>query len=194
MKLVSVLILSLASTSVFAQQAPSQAPAAPPKPVSFAEANFKQYQSIRDEVTKLVDKMPAEFFDFKPTPDVKTFAANVAHIASSNIGQCGYMVDGRKTDPAIHDMEKNVTSKAELQKALASGFALCDQYFDTAKADEAYSSKRYSAVMMEGGQRTPVSIEYGALISSLLTHNNEMYGYMSVYLRLKGIVPPTSKK
>jgi hypothetical protein len=194
MKFATAFIVCLASASVFAQQAQQPAPAAPPKPVSFAEANFKQYQSIRDEVTKLVDKMPAENFSFQPTPDVKTFAANVAHIASSNIGQCGYMLDGRKTDPAVHDMEKNLTSKAELQKALADGFALCDQYFDTAKTDDAYSSKRYSAVMMEGGQRTPLSIEYGALISSLLSHNNEMYGYMAVYLRLKGIVPPTSKK
>jgi hypothetical protein len=195
MKKRSILALVLlASSSLGAQQAPASAPAAPPKPVSYAEANFRQYTSIREEVTKLVEKMPAENFSFQPTPDIKTFAANVAHIAASNIGQCGFMLDGRKMAPEVQALEKTATTKPELVKALADGYALCDQYFAQSKTNESLTSKRYNSVMMENGVRTPVSIEHGALVTSLLSHNNEMYGYMSVYLRLKGIVPPTSEK
>jgi hypothetical protein len=41
-----------------------------------------------------------------------------------------------------------------------------------------------------GGQRMELSIIQGPI----LEHSQEMYGYMAVYLRLKGIVPPSSER
>jgi hypothetical protein len=46
---------------------------------------------------------------------------------------------------------------------------------------------------MREGQRTPAKVQAGASATAFLAHNNEMYGYMAVYLRLKGIVPPSSE-
>ena len=45
--------------------------------------------------------------------------------------------------------------------------------------------------MVKMGQRE--STRLGALVRNIV-HDNEEYGYMSVYLRLKGIVPPSSAK
>jgi hypothetical protein len=66
---------------------------------------------------------------------------------------------------------------------LQESFALCDQAFEgltDAKASETIAM----------GQRQ--STRLGALVRTV-SHSNEEYGYMAVYLRLKGIVPPSSE-
>ena len=76
------------------------------------------------------------------------------------------------------------TAKADLVAALKESFAMCDKAFDSlttdAKAVELFSM----------GQRQ--STRVGALVRTV-SHSNEEYGYMSVYMRLKGIVPPSSE-
>ena len=76
------------------------------------------------------------------------------------------------------------TSKAELVAALRESFAYCDRVFDAltdATATQMIKTRR--------GEQTKL----GALVGNTI-HINEMYGYMAVYMRLKGIVPPSSEK
>jgi hypothetical protein len=78
---------------------------------------------------------------------------------------------------------------AEPVAALKQSYAVCDSVFDSltdAAALEKISS-RLGGPFPPDPMRTRLSTLY-----NMIRHSNEMYGYMRVYLRLKGIVPPSS--
>jgi hypothetical protein len=169
-----------------------QAPPADPVDITVAYAIKTQYESIRGMMTRLADKMPAEHYAFQPAPEIKTFAASLAHIVGSNIGQCG-VLNGRKHELAGQDLSKTMTTKEPLVAALKQSFAFCDEYFNTLTDNGPLTSKTFDSFTMREGQRVPAKVQAGASATAFLAHNNEMYGYMAVYLRLKGIVPPSSE-
>jgi len=142
------------------------------------------YNSIKINLLKLAEKMPAEYYSFRPTPDVETFALRIAHIADANMNVCTGLNGEHKPLGAA-----SKTSKAELVATLKESFAHCDGVFDSltdAAAMEQVSSRL-------GGPFPPMPTRSRlATLNNLVRHSNEMYGYMAVYLRLKGIVPPTS--
>jgi len=136
------------------------------------------YTVIKNHLLKMADKMPEEHYAFKPTPEIRTFGQLVAHVADSQARTCS-AVNGEQK--ALNAASK--TSKADLVAALKEAFAMCDTAFDSlsdAKAAEMIKTAR--------GERSRL----GALVANT-THDNEEYGYMAVYLRLKGIVPPSSE-
>jgi hypothetical protein len=157
-------------------------PAQSPNPLS-AEVKFT-YTTVKNNLLKLADKMPAEHYSFRPTPDVETFARRIAHIADANMSVCTGLNGERKPLGAA-----SKTSKMELVAALKESFAYCDKVFDAltdATAVELVSSRL-------GGPFPPEPTRSRlATLYNLVRHSNEMYGYMAVYLRLNGVTPPTS--
>ena len=142
-------------------------------------AETKQaYTAIKNNLTKMAEKMPEEHYAFQPTPEIRTFGQLVAHVADSQTRTCAAVKGEQKQATA-----GSKTSKADLVAALKESFADCDSAFDgltDATAVEMIRSPR--------GQRSKL----GALVGTT-THDNEEYGYMAVYLRLKGVVPPSSE-
>ena len=178
---IPVVMLAVLPIMIDAQSAtpPSQAPAKAPAPLpdmSLKARFLSQYQYVRGNLVKMAEKMPAELYAYQPTPEVKTFAANMAHIIQSNAGQCA-SASGRPSPYAGQNLEKTLTAKADVVKALT---------------DEQLSSGTYEITTTRDGQKIPLKMPYVSSYSSLISHNNEMYGYMAVYMRLKGIVPPSS--
>ncbi len=168
---------ALVSLAVFAAAAGAQ----PSNPLS-AEVKW-MYETIKNNLTKLADKMPAEDYGFRPTPDVETFAERVAHIAGANYSICTALQGKRQS------LGGPRTSKADLAAALKQSFAACDAVFDS--LTDANAMDRVSSRL--GGPFPPEPTRTRlATLYNLVRHSNEMYGYMAVYLRLKGIVPPTS--
>lgn len=136
------------------------------------------YTAIKNNLTKAADKMPEEDYGFKATPEVRTFGALIGHIADSQTRTCSTVTGEAKTGGA-----GSKTAKADLVAALKSSFADCDAAFDAltdANATEMIKTPR--------GQRSRL----GALVGNTI-HDNEEYGYLSVYMRLKGVVPPSSE-
>jgi uncharacterized damage-inducible protein DinB len=136
------------------------------------------YTNVKNNLIKAAEKMPEENYSFKPVPEVQSFAQRVAHIADSNARNCG----------AIKSEQKNIgaaskTSKADLVAAIKESFAYCDTVFDA--ATDADITK-----MVTMGQRQRSKI---ALLWGTVSHSNEIYGTMGVYMRLKGLVPPSSE-
>jgi len=159
-----------------AQPAQSTAPAQNANPVS---AELKQmYNGIKNNLTRMAEKMPEENYSFKATPDVRTFGQLVAHVADSQARTCS-AVNGEQK--AVNAASK--TSKADLVAALKESFAICDKAFDSLT-----DAKAVEMVSMGNRQRSRV----GAL-AGMISHSNEEYGYMAVYMRLKGVVPPSSE-
>jgi DinB superfamily len=147
------------------------------------EARFP-WSVVRDNLLKMAEKMPAEYYSFKPSPEIETFGQRVAHIAGANLRICEG-IKGNQSAPR----RPSVESKAEFVAALKESSAACDSVFDSltdAAALEKISS-RLGGPFPPDPMRTKLSTLY-----NMVRHSNEMYGYMCVYLRLKGIVPPSS--
>ena len=140
--------------------------------------NKGAYTNVKNNLLKAAEKMPEDAYSFKPTPETQTFAQRIAHIANQ-IGTCSAMTGERKTSDA-----NNKTAKADLVAALKASFDACDAAWDSMNDKTAMET-----IAGRGGQRTKLSVLIGNT-----THDVEMYGYLSVYMRLKGVVPPSSDR
>ncbi|HZL55698.1 MAG TPA: DinB family protein [Bryobacteraceae bacterium] len=163
-------LLALGIVGIFVAQAQ--------QPASVATSAKGAYTRIKNNFVKAAEKMPEENYGFKPVDALETFGQRVAHIADPQLGTCTGLTGARKTG-----MAKSKTSKAELVAAIKESFDACDKAFDAltdANALEAVSAGR--------GQQPRIAVLYG-----LIAHANEVYGAMGVYMRLKGIVPPSSE-
>jgi hypothetical protein len=136
------------------------------------------YTGVKNNLTKAAEKMPEENYSFKATPDVRNFGQEVAHVADAQLRTCSGVNGEAKTPNAA-----SKTSKADLVAALKESFAECDKAYDSLTDANAGD-------MIRGGRGQRSRL--GTLVGNT-THDNEMYGAMAVYLRLKGIVPPSSE-
>ncbi len=136
------------------------------------------FDHVKENIVKAAEAMPEENYSFQPTPDIRTFGQLVGHIVQAQAHYCS-AVEGTHTqlDPA------SLKSKADLVAALRQTGDECDKAYDSVNAS--------NMAHVVGGGRTQHS-ELGILYGNI-AHDNEEYGYMCVYLRLKGIVPPSSQ-
>jgi uncharacterized damage-inducible protein DinB len=171
-------------TYVFIAAAAALAPSLTAQTANPLSNELRQmYTIIKTNLVKMARKMPAEDYTFRPVPEVETFARRVAHIAGANLRTCA----GLKGETKSHDLA-NKTAKADLVGALEESFAYCDQVFDSltdATAVQKVDGKIGSPPSQQ--PRTRLSIMW-----NVVRHSNELYGYMAVYLRLNGVVPPSS--
>jgi uncharacterized damage-inducible protein DinB len=139
------------------------------------------YEAVKRNVSAMVDKMPEQHFSYRPVPEIRSFGESVGHVADAQARNCNLASGaGSKT----LDAEKKKT-KAELQAALKESFAICDATF-AALTD---SRAREMVTMGQGG----FQLSKLSLLVSMIAHSNEQHGYMAMYLRLKGIVPPATE-
>lgn len=153
-------------------------PAQPPASPSAAATVKAGYTRIKTNFQKAAEKMPEENYGFAPASGIETFGQRVAHIADAQMGTCTGMVGERKAGTA-----KSKTAKADLVAALTESFSACDKAFDAltdANAMELITAGR--------GQQPRITALYGVVV-----HANEVYGAMGVYMRIKGLVPPSSE-
>jgi uncharacterized damage-inducible protein DinB len=81
-----------------------------------------------------------------------------------------------------------VPDKAALVKALGESLALCDKVY-TGTTDANFS-QAVSVAAGVGNEGT--GTVRGAVLMFNIAHNNEHYGNVVVYMRLKGHVPPST--
>ena len=142
-------------------------------------AEVKQsYTTRKNQLLRSAEKMPDDGYSFKPTPEMRSFGQLVAHIADAQTRICAAAKGEQKQADAA-----SKTSKADLTAALKASFDECDSAFDTINDTTANEM-----IKMGNAQRTKL----GALFFAT-THDNEEYGYLAVYLRLKGVTPPSSE-
>ena len=145
---------------------------------SIADAIRQSYNSVKNNLLKAADKMPDDGYAFQPTPQERTFGGWVAHIADAQTGGCSRILGAPKTPSA-----GSKTAKADLVAALKDSFDTCDAAYAAlteANANDTVPSFRGPAPRL-------------AVLAFNVAHDNEGYGSMAVYLRLKGLVPPSSE-
>lgn len=175
----SAAVLLFAAAFAFAQGGQMQG-----QKVGIATSVQRGYATLKTNFTQAAEKMPEADYAFKPgsTPEARTFGAAIAHIAQSQFGQCSGL-KGVPNPMQGKNLEMELKTKAEITKALADSFALCDDLF--AGVTDANATDMVKQGMNEV---TRVAALYGVIV-----HGNEMAGTAYVYLRSKNIVPPSTE-
>jgi uncharacterized damage-inducible protein DinB len=138
------------------------------------------WNTVKRYVAASAEKMPEASYGFKPTPEVRSFGELVGHLANEHYLLCAPL-KGEANPMAKVDFEKT-TAKADLVKAINDSNAYCDAAYAAVK-DETKTVTAFSPTRRD----TPFRV---MLLN--VTHDNEHYGNMITYLRIKGIVPPSS--
>jgi len=146
-------------------------------PFSTDAKNF--YTNMKGTLIKAADEMPEADYSFKASPPERTYGEIVGHIAEVQFALCGIAKGEQKKSDA-----GTKTSKADLAAALKASFDYCDGVYDSMTDTDAATK-----VKMFG----PNPVTKLAVLNFNTSHDNEMYGQMVVYLRIKGLVPPSSQ-
>ena len=166
-----VVCFSLFPLSSFAQQ--SKSPAADV---------LRQMLGGREKNTVAAfEEMPADKFNYKPTPDQMTFGHLAAHIAQSNYYFCANV--GDVPQPKVEE-QKGDEGKDKLVAAMKASFDFCHTALE--KADD---SKMSDDIKWFDGKPRARAWAFMALSSSWADH----YGMAAIYLRLNGLVPPSAQ-
>jgi uncharacterized damage-inducible protein DinB len=137
------------------------------------------YAISKNDVMGSVDKIPEDLWSFRPTPEVRTVAQLFAHIADGQYEFCGVAAEGKSVSK---DFEKNLKTKAEIVAALKQGFSYCDDAY--AKMTDANAADIVPFFNMK--------VTKLGVMDFNTAHNMEHYGNLVTYMRIKGIVPPSS--
>ena len=143
------------------------------------------YGGSKANLVSEAEKMPEADVGFKPgsMPEVRAFGQIFAHVAAGQFGVCA-AVKGVPDPTQGRNLEQELRTKAEFMKILADSFAFCDDVFSSTTDENAVAFVRQG----------PNEITRAMALYGLLAHNSEMYGIGTVYLRLKGIVPPSTER
>jgi uncharacterized damage-inducible protein DinB len=139
------------------------------------------YGQMRTNLTQAADKMTDADATFKPAPEIRTFSGQFAHVAQFHYLYCSQVKGG--TNPNIANLEQTATTKADVVKALADSFAYCDDVFSSLTDETA------NQFLQVGGAELARAVP----LMNLIAHDNEEYGIITVYLRLKSKVPPSTE-
>ncbi len=165
-----IAVAAMASTNAFAQSDP------------FSGAAKQLYTMIKGNLVKAAEKMPEEDYSFKPTPDVRSFGELIGHVADAQITFCAAAAGDADKKPA--GAEKTKKAKADLVAALKDSVSYCDTVYNSMT-----DAKAAEKVKFFGND----TVRLG-LLNFNVAHDNEHYGNIVTYMRLKGLVPPSSER
>jgi uncharacterized damage-inducible protein DinB len=144
----------------------------------------KAWDGAKHNVQASAELMTEANYGFKPVDSVRTFGEIVAHVAGANYVFCS-AAKGEQSPHAEDEFEKSAKTKADIQKALEGSIVYCDGAY--ASVDD----KTVAEVV-----DLPFDMGKGSRARMLLLntgHNLEHYGNLVTYLRMKGLVPPSSR-
>ena len=147
--------------------------AAPNPEPALREVLLAEWTGIGQKLVKLAEEFPEDKYEFRPVPEVRTFADQLRHVAFWNLF-VEKTARGEKIDGAQNELSKSeYPSKAKIVAVLKS----------TLDGATAELKKENSAPTAKRASRWVTFIE----------HSGEHYGQLVVYYRLNGIVPPASR-
>jgi uncharacterized damage-inducible protein DinB len=168
---VVVVALSILGTAAAAAAQPSF------PPTSFLTPAKATWESTRNLVIGIVEVMPEDKYDFRPTPSVRTFRDNIIHLVAEN-----YLFLGRVAGENVGNPAQNLKSRDELLKALR------ESYDYGAKVWAGLTEEKALEMIEVRGQK----VQRWSAILGAIQDNMNHYGNLVVYVRLNGLVPPRS--
>ena len=156
--------------------------AAQSNPITQALRNT--WSEAKTNVRRSADVMPEAKYTYKPVDGVRTYGAILAHLAGAAYEFCAAAKD-EKPPFTEAGVEKSATTKAAIVKALDGAIAYCDDVYKT--LDDAKAAQ-----MGPGAFGGPQAARAQNLIGNT-GHFQEHYGNLVTYLRINGLVPPSSQ-
>ena len=153
-----------------------------PQTLTLSNAMIGGYTAIQRDLLEAAELMPEADYVFKPTPETRPFGQLIAHVSLSQFATCSVLQGG--PNPKAGEKEETPRSKAVLIALLKESTTFCNPLVN-AMTEEG---------MVQLIKVGPNEGARGVAVTGLSVHGNEVYGTIAVYLRLKGIVPPTTAR
>lgn len=173
---ISFCLLVLAA-SVLAQDKTTAKSSTQNNPLSTTNKQF--YEGMKAMLLLSSQKVPEEYYSFKPTDAVRSYGQIIGHLADSYYSNCAIVLGEKR--PSV-EIEKNKTSKPELIAALKESFSYCDKAYNGMTDASAGQMVKFM-----GADTTKLGV-----LTANLIHSGLHYGNLVTYMRLKNIIPPTS--
>jgi uncharacterized damage-inducible protein DinB len=170
-------------TPAHAQEMSKQGTAPKPAP-SASEAVLEQWNDIGRKLMAMAEDFPDDKYDFKPAPAVGTFAQRLIHAAHANEFFINALL-GQKMPEMADPRRDQFKTKSDVVAFVKKSFA------DGAAAIKAKGDKGMSDLVVDPfeNEQTRISdFAYG-----FVEHSGEIYGQLTVYYRVAGLVPPESR-
>jgi uncharacterized damage-inducible protein DinB len=175
----AILVCLIVPVTALSQEPPkANTPASQENPLS--TWNKLAYGRVKGMLLRSAEKMPEENYNFKPIDTVRSYGQIIGHVADAQYLFCSIAL-GEK-NPSLK-IEQTKASKADLIAALNTAFAYCDKAYDGMT-----DASATQMIKLFGNDAPKLS----ALTVNNM-HDMEHYGNLVTYMRLKGIVPPSSE-
>jgi hypothetical protein len=135
----------------------------------------QRFNGIRANLEEAADAMPADKYSFKLTDGQMTFGQWMTHSAGSNYGACATL--SGKERPEAAGKLSGLTDKAAVSQALKDSFAYCAEALKGLDDAKVLATPQLTNALLQ-----------------TVVHNNEIYGNVVGYLRVSGIVPPSTAR
>lgn len=175
-------LLMAAFVAVAVIHAAAQSTSTTGQKLTLSGQTISAYNAIQRDLLEAAELMPDADYMFKPTADTRPFGQLISHVALSQFGACSLLQGG--PSPKAAEKEDTPRSKTVLIALLKESTTFCSPLV-TALTDEG---------MVQLIKAGPIEGARGLMPIGLVVHGNEVYGTIAVYLRLKGIVPPTTAR
>lgn len=182
MKLMTAVLVSvmLIASSVSAQTPSPSAPQSYP----LLPYLLRSHDTVQQDLVAAAELMPEDKYAFKATPDTKPFGQIVAHIALSRFGSCSALLGAENPQKGVR--EEATRTKADAVALLKAAGEHCGTAF------KQLTDSTLTEFVKVGANKNDVA--KGVFLAGELMHGNEIYGTMAVYLRLQGLVPPSTAR
>jgi hypothetical protein len=185
------LVVILFVLPTYAQDSAKNA-ASPNLATSPSAALLKQWNEIGRKLTAMAEDFPENKYDFKAAPSTGTFAERMIHGAAANYFFTNLAL-GQKPPSDQDPPRAQFKNKAAIVAYVKKSFA------DGAAAIKSKGDKGISALVIDPfaqdvpGNANKEQIRLGDLAFGLVEHCGEVYGQLSVYYRVAGMIPPESR-
>jgi hephaestin len=186
-----VFAASVLVTPAHTQETPKKVAALKPAPGP-AEALLANWNEIGRKLIAMAEDFPEDKYDFKAAPTARTFAERLIHAAAANYFFTNVALGQKppgEEDPKRDQFKSKAEVVAYVRKSFADGVAAIK-----AKGDKGLSSSVVDPFAQDNpDQAGKAQIRLDDLAYSLVEHSGEIYGQLTVYYRVAGMIPPESR-
>jgi FtsP/CotA-like multicopper oxidase with cupredoxin domain len=163
------------------------------RPLASTSATLEdQWNEIGRKLIAMAEDFPESKYDYKPAPNMKSFAERLIHAAAANYFftnlALGEKLPGGE-DPPRTQFKDKAAMVAYVKKSFADGTAAIKTKGDSGIAEAVVDPFGYDDPKHAG----KAQIRLGELAHNLIEHSGEVYGQLSTYYRVAGMVPPESR-
>jgi uncharacterized damage-inducible protein DinB len=142
------------------------------------------WQIAKKNIVESAEFMPEAHYSFKPAASVRTYGQILSHVAGANYEFCSAAKPEKS--PHAEAAFESLATKAAITKTLNESVAYCDAIFAAMTDRNAPDTVEMPFGMGKATRVTPLLANIG--------HLNEHYGNLVTYMRMNGIVPPSSRR